>query len=58
MAVEITQICDGCVRKRHIRNLNETSSFQWVSFYDNRYHLCPDCIKEALSERSKKDGFG
>lgn len=55
MAIKITQICDGCGRDRMIRHIKDTRTHQWIEFYDNRYHMCPDCVQAAVNEREKRD---
>lgn len=48
MALRIIQICDACCKKRQIRHVKDTQTFQWIEFYDNRHHMCPECVKEAM----------
>lgn len=52
MAIKITQICDGCGKDRMIRHIKDTRTHQWIEFYDNRYHMCPDC-----GERAREKGY-
>lgn len=56
MALKIIQICDGCETERTIRNVDDTETFHWVSFWDDRMHLCGDCIDGALAERNRRNG--
>lgn len=58
MALKITQICDGCAKERLIRHVNDTVTHQWIEFYDNRFHMCPQCIQQALNEKASKDIHG
>lgn len=55
MALKIIQICDGCQKEREINHIKDTRTFRWVEFYDNRHHLCPECIQEAMNEREKSE---
>lgn len=63
MSVSIVQTCDGCGQKRYLkvsqtgmhRNITEASNGEgWRGVEDSK-HICPKCIKAALSQ--KKHGL-
>ena len=54
MALRITQICDACTKERTIRHIQDTTHFQWIEFYDGRYHMCPECVKQAVDMSKEK----